>query len=186
VLCSVDDAALELRWIIQSLEPLKGFSIRTPFSMPARANLTAPDRPFDVSVIILPFLLFGFLLARFAARLFNLLPACIFRQITGVPCPSCGATRAGLALAQGDLLVALSYNPLAVISLGILFGWSMFCVFEKWSSGAVSSKLSKMMAKIFGADYVSAKFKMRQRLRWLAIGAIILNWIYLIVTRLCL
>lgn len=155
--------------------------------MPAKASLPVPaqaSRLLDVSVIILPFFLFGFLLARFAAPLFKLLPACTFRQVTGVPCPSCGATRAGLALAQGDLMLALSYNPLVVISLGILFGWSMFCVFKKWGGKFVSRRLSKMMAKIFGAHFGSAKFKMRQRLRWLAIGAIVLNWSYLIVTML--
>lgn len=152
--------------------------------MPAKAGLPAPgqaSRPFDVNVALLPFLLFGFLLARFAAPLFKLLPACTFRQVTGVPCPSCGATRAGLALAQGDLMIALSYNPLLVISLGILFGWSVYRVFEIWSGKAVSRGLAKMMIKIFGAHFDGAKFRMRQRLRWLAIGAIALNWIYLIL-----
>lgn len=149
--------------------------------MPAKAGLPAPGRPLDVNVVLLPFLLFGFLLARFAAPLFKLLPACTFRQVTGVPCPSCGATRAGLALAQGDLMVALSYNPLVVIGLGILFGWSVYRVFEIWSGKAVSRGLSKMMIKIFGAHLDGAKFRMRQRQRWLAIGAIALNWIYLIL-----
>ncbi|MGH7455443.1 MAG: DUF2752 domain-containing protein, partial [bacterium] len=154
-------------------------------SIPAKVSLPAPAqtlRSLDVSVAILPFFLFGFLLARFAAPLFKLLPACTFRQVTGVPCPSCGATRAGLALAQGDLMVALSYNPLLVISLSILFGWSVFCVFEKWSGKSISRRLSKMMAKTFGEHFGSAKFKMRQRLRWLALGATVLNWVYLIVT----
>jgi hypothetical protein len=153
--------------------------------MPAKVSFPAPaqaSRPLDVSVAILPFFLFGFWLARFAAPLFKLLPACIFRQVTGVPCPSCGATRAGLALAQGDLMIALSYNPLLVISLGILFGWSMFCVFERWSGKAVFGRFSKMMAENFGEHFGNAKFMMRQRLRWLVIGAIVLNWIYLIVT----
>ncbi len=87
-------------------------------------------------------------------------------------------------MAQGDLMVALSYNPLLVIGLGMLFGWSLFCVFEKWSGKSISGNLSKMMAKIFGVFWESTKFKARQRLRWLVIGAIVLNWIYLIVTEL--
>jgi hypothetical protein len=143
--------------------------------MPANASLPTPaqaSRPLEVSVILLPIFLSGFLLARFAAPLFKFLPACTFRQVAGVPCPSCGATRAGLALAQGDLIAALSYNPLFVIGLGILFGWSVYRVFQIWSGKAISSRLVKK----------STKFKIRQRLRWLAAGAIVLNWLYLIVT----
>jgi hypothetical protein len=38
-----------------------------------------------------------------------------------------------------------------------------------------------MVTKTFGEHFDGAKIKMRQWLRWLAIGAIILNWIYLIL-----
>jgi hypothetical protein len=37
---------------------------------------------------------------------------CIFRVTTGVPCPTCGATRATLALASGEVGLAFRYNPL--------------------------------------------------------------------------
>lgn len=158
---------------------MKIFSIRTPSIMPVQAS-----RPFDVSIVILPLLLFGFLLARFAAPFFKLLPACTFRQVTGVPCPSCGATRAGLALAQGDLLVALSNNPLVVIGLSILFGWSVYRVFERWSGKIFSNRLSQKVTKILGAYFESTKFERRQRLRWLVIGTMAMNWLYLIVTAL--
>ena len=45
------------------------------------------------------------------------LPACVFRALTGVACPSCGATRAVEALAGGNLLTAFSLNPLVVTGL---------------------------------------------------------------------
>lgn len=45
------------------------------------------------------------------------LPACAFRALTGVACPSCGATRAVEALGRGDLATALSSNPLVVAGL---------------------------------------------------------------------
>ena len=38
--------------------------------------------------------------------------ACAFKMLTGVPCPSCGATRAGLALLQGHVADAFVVNPL--------------------------------------------------------------------------
>lgn len=37
---------------------------------------------------------------------------CIVKHLTGVPCPSCGATRAALALLQGDVSAAIALNPL--------------------------------------------------------------------------
>jgi len=39
---------------------------------------------------------------------------CPFRTISGIPCPGCGMTRAFLALAEGDFLGALRFNPLSV------------------------------------------------------------------------
>lgn len=45
------------------------------------------------------------------------LPACPFRAVTGVACPSCGATRAFEALARGDFATAFAMNPLVVAGL---------------------------------------------------------------------
>lgn len=41
--------------------------------------------------------------------------ACPAWTIFGVPCPTCGATRAVVAAMQGDLLVAFTWNPLAAV-----------------------------------------------------------------------
>jgi hypothetical protein len=49
-----------------------------------------------------------------------LLPACPFRALTGVPCLSCGTTRAAAALLEGRVVDALSVNPLAALA-GIAF-----------------------------------------------------------------
>lgn len=40
-------------------------------------------------------------------------PRCWFRTLTGLPCPFCGATHAGLALLHGEALTAIRVNPLA-------------------------------------------------------------------------
>jgi hypothetical protein len=50
------------------------------------------------------------------------LPPCFFRSLTGVPCPTCGGTRAALALAQGDVGAALRANPLVTVALALLVG----------------------------------------------------------------
>ena len=49
-----------------------------------------------------------------------LMPACPFRAITGIPCPTCGSTHAAVALMHGRLGAALAANPLATFA-GIAF-----------------------------------------------------------------
>ncbi len=44
------------------------------------------------------------------------LPRCPFKELTGLPCLSCGSTRAALALLRGDIGAALQTNPLAAVS----------------------------------------------------------------------
>ncbi len=49
-----------------------------------------------------------------------LLPQCVFHGLTGWPCPTCGTTRAALALLDGHPVQALAYNPLMTV-LGCAF-----------------------------------------------------------------
>lgn len=44
------------------------------------------------------------------------LALCPLRRFTGVPCPMCGATRAGLCLLQGNLAGAFAQQPLVTIA----------------------------------------------------------------------
>jgi hypothetical protein len=51
------------------------------------------------------------------------LPGCLFRDLTGLPCPTCGTAHALLALARLDLPGAIAFNPLATLgALVFLFG----------------------------------------------------------------
>lgn len=47
----------------------------------------------------------------------SLLPGCPVHALTGLYCPGCGSTRALHALLRGDVPMALSMNPLLVLSL---------------------------------------------------------------------
>ncbi|MFS8067082.1 MAG: DUF2752 domain-containing protein [Byssovorax sp.] len=51
---------------------------------------------------------------------------CLVRLAIGVPCPACGLTRAGLALAHGDLAEAQRFHPLAAALLGVALGTALF------------------------------------------------------------
>lgn len=48
------------------------------------------------------------------------LPLCPLANLTGWPCPSCGLTRAALALLRGDVARALALHPLVPLVLLLL------------------------------------------------------------------
>jgi len=48
---------------------------------------------------------------------------CHFRRITGHPCPTCGTTRAGIALTEGRLVDALAFNPFMCTVGVVALGW---------------------------------------------------------------
>lgn len=55
---------------------------------------------------------------------------CIIHNITGLPCPGCGMTRAYLALLRGDLAGAFYYHPLFWM---VPFG-AVVLIFHKYNS----------------------------------------------------
>ncbi|RMH59638.1 MAG: DUF2752 domain-containing protein [Candidatus Hydrogenedentota bacterium] len=102
----------------------------------------------------------GVFLARF-------LPPCTFRRVTGFPCPSCGTTRAVLALLGGDLAEAIRFQPLFVLALLFLSGYGVFAggfyLAERRFPGWLKKLLSSRPALYF------------------LLFAIVLNWLYLIL-----
>lgn len=58
-------------------------------------------------------------------------PDCVFRGLTGVPCPTCGATRSVVHLSHGNILPAFAINPLItllLISASVYFIFSLVSV----------------------------------------------------------
>lgn len=52
---------------------------------------------------------------------------CLYRRATGMPCPGCGMTRAAVALAHGELSMAVRAHPLApLLALEALVGWVLW------------------------------------------------------------
>ncbi|HMA28271.1 MAG TPA: DUF2752 domain-containing protein [Thermoanaerobaculia bacterium] len=58
--------------------------------------------------------------APWAPALARGLPPCPFRALVGIPCLTCGGTRALLALARLDAGAAFSWNPLAAVAGSLL------------------------------------------------------------------
>jgi hypothetical protein len=76
-----------------------------------------------IQLALLAFILGGVLVIYFVfnpAQHSFFLP-CPFKYATGYHCPGCGSQRAFHQLAHGDVVTALKYNPLMVLSLPLLF-----------------------------------------------------------------
>ncbi len=80
----------------------------------------------------------------------NSVPICLFKTLTTIPCPSCGSTRAILALGKGNFKEALHINPFGyviVMMMGIPF-WIVFDLIRRKETfyrfyGAVEQFLKK-------------------------------------------
>lgn len=57
---------------------------------------------------------------RYNPGMYGFFPECPFHKYIGLDCPGCGAQRAVHSLLHGDMLGALNYNALLVISLPVL------------------------------------------------------------------
>ncbi len=53
------------------------------------------------------------------------LTLCLFRNATGLPCPTCGTTRAVLAAADGRLADAASFNPFMATAALVGGAWGL-------------------------------------------------------------
>jgi hypothetical protein len=73
-------------------------------------------RARHAALALLALLLVGtWWLRRFPEAPSSLIQPCLMRSLTGLPCPTCGGTRAMLALSRGSWLEALAANPLVTV-----------------------------------------------------------------------
>ncbi len=61
---------------------------------------------------------------------FDGLDLCLWRNLFGVDCISCGLTRAVCSVVHGDLLRAMHYNPLVLFVLPFLFYLSLLSTYR--------------------------------------------------------
>ena len=93
---------------------------------------------------------------------------CIFKNVTGIPCPSCGTTRAIQFILQGKIIESLYMNPFGIIVavlMTIAPFWILYDVIFKKESFLFFYKKSEETIRI----------------KWLSIVLIILvvtNWIW--------
>jgi hypothetical protein len=111
-------------------------------------------------------------LAALAVRLLRLdhlpIPLCTFRALTGIPCMSCGATRAFGRLARLDWAGAWAFHPLATaVALG-LAGWAL---------------LDLALAPWRRSLRLTCTRRELTYLVWSGVFLMIVNWVYLVLVR---
>ena len=96
------------------------------------------------------------------------LPTNPLKLLTGMPCPLCGGTRAVTALAIGDFLLALAYNPLALVVLALM----LFSIVSYFG----------FVVPFRRRPIVQATPRQRDVVRIVVIVAFLLNWVYVLAT----
>lgn len=106
----------------------------------------------------------------FAAVWFSLglpWPRCAFHDLTGLPCVTCGMTRAGIQFLHGHFLAALGWNPLvfaALCGLSILNAYALIVLVTR----------APRLRIAFGSQGE------RKYARVIIIAVLVLNWVYLL------
>jgi hypothetical protein len=90
---------------------------------------------------------------------------CLFRAATGLPCLTCGATRALGELVAGDVSGALAMNPLATLGAFALVPWGLGDLALMTRGRALSVEVAPPAARA---------------LRVVAVLTVLANWAYLI------
>ena len=106
------------------------------------------------------------LLSPFAPRFASGLWSCPFKQLTGVPCPGCGATRAALALAELDPIHGLLHYPLPTVAWILFIGGGLVAGWRSWRRQPLPRLPNRLPV-------------------WVKIGivgAVLANWVYSIAT----
>lgn len=103
-------------------------------------------------------------MATRAEQLAQALPVCAFKTLVGFPCPTCGVTRATLALAKLDFWDALRINPLASALL----------------MAFVAGGLVAGLSALGGRPLREPRWNLRPLERVGLVAVIVANWAYLV------
>ena len=96
------------------------------------------------------------------------LPRCVFKTLTGLPCPTCGVTRTVIALSRGDFAHGLFMNPLAALACGAGL------LYLAYAAAVLALRLPRFRPLVSPAGARVARIA--------TVAAIATNWIWLIAT----
>jgi hypothetical protein len=93
------------------------------------------------------------------------LTLCVFKGLTGLPCPTCGSTRTLGRLFALDFAGALSQNPLATLAAVVVGAWALADLALLPGRRAVGVEIAPRLGFV---------------LRLTALALFLANWLYLI------
>jgi Protein of unknown function (DUF2752) len=133
----------------------------------ALVRLRAPEGRLPLGAIFGTIVLVG----TFAVGLLHLdhlgFPVCLFKAMTGWPCPACGTTRALGRLFALDVPGAFAMNPLATIAALVLVPWAIADLVLLTRGRALEADVAPRLGAV---------------LRVAAVVAIVLNWAWLVAS----
>lgn len=94
-------------------------------------------------------------------------PNCVFHDLTGLPCLTCGATRSTIAFLHGNFVRAWLWNPIAFLAL---CGIALFDLYA----------LSVLVMRARRLRIIFSNERAKRFTRFFVITALALNWIYLL------
>jgi hypothetical protein len=80
-----------------------------------------PPWPLWAVLIVFLWSALGLSLVWLSAHFHRPVQLCLFKRLTGVPCPTCGFTRGAISLLGGHIAQAWLYNPLLFLVLALFF-----------------------------------------------------------------
>ncbi len=115
----------------------------------------APEKSPLQRLLVFPFgllALLGLVASRFATDQVLRLAHCPLRDLSGIPCPTCGGTHAAVALAHGRLAEAFTSSPLVAGGLILFSVWVaagvIMTLVPAWRREMVLSDKEKRTARI--------------------------------------
>ena len=94
-------------------------------------------------------------------------PRCAFHDLTGLPCVTCGMTRAAIQFFHGHFLAALGWNPLVFATLCAL------SIFNAYAFAVLVTRAPRLRISFRTAAE-------RRYARIILIAALVSNWSYLL------
>ncbi|NOQ26396.1 MAG: DUF2752 domain-containing protein [Bacteroidales bacterium] len=121
--------------------------------------------PFLLVSILVGYLWIGINLFRTSQKGFS---TCIFKNITNLPCPSCGSTRSIIAFLNGEFAESLYWNPIGILLILLLI------IVPLWLCVDILYKKDSLFRFYLNVELVLEKPK------YAAVGItlIIVNWIW--------